>query len=110
MAQRVSVELLDDLDSSPAAESIGFGIDGVSYVIDLSNEHAEQLRAVLAPWVGAARKLSRRTNGTDGRRTRPAIDYDPAAVRAWAATNGIQVSPRGRIAAVVVEKYHAAGY
>jgi amphi-Trp domain-containing protein len=34
---------------------------------------------------------------------------DQAAVRAWAAANGLTVSPRGRIKAEVVQAYRAAG-
>ena len=33
----------------------------------------------------------------------------PAAVRAWAAGQGIEVNARGRIKADVVEKFRAAG-
>jgi len=31
-------------------------------------------------------------------------------VRAWAASNKIKVSPRGRISAAVIEQYRAAGH
>jgi hypothetical protein len=34
---------------------------------------------------------------------------DSAAVRAWAAANGLTVSPRGRIKDEVIEVYRAAG-
>nr|WP_244522811.1 histone-like nucleoid-structuring protein Lsr2 [Geodermatophilus africanus] len=34
---------------------------------------------------------------------------DPAAMRAWAAGQGIEVSARGRIKADVVERFRAAG-
>ena len=34
---------------------------------------------------------------------------DNAAVRAWAAANGVTVSPRGRIKDEVIEAYRAAG-
>ncbi|SDY87034.1 Lsr2 protein [Geodermatophilus africanus] len=49
-----------------------------------------------------------------GRRSAPAAKptyagYDPAAVRAWAAGQGIEVNARGRIKAEVVEKFRAAG-
>jgi hypothetical protein len=110
MAQRVSVELVDDLDSSPASETVSFGLDGVQYQIDLSTTHASELRALFDLYVQAGRKI-RAGRSSDARRVpRATIDYDPAAVRAWAASNGITVSPRGRIAATVVDQYHAAGY
>jgi hypothetical protein len=35
--------------------------------------------------------------------------YDPAAVRAWAAGQGIEVNARGRIKADVVKQFRAAG-
>ncbi len=35
--------------------------------------------------------------------------YDPAAVPAWAAGQGIEVNARGRIKADVVEQFRAAG-
>jgi hypothetical protein len=34
---------------------------------------------------------------------------DNRAVRAWAASNGIELSERGRIPGVVIEQYRAAG-
>ena len=44
MAQRVRVDLVDDIDGSAAEESVEFALDGVSYVIDLSTENAAELR------------------------------------------------------------------
>jgi hypothetical protein len=49
-----------------------------------------------------------------GRRSAPVAKaayagYDPAAVRAWAAGQGIEVNARGRIKADVVERFRAAG-
>ncbi|MDR1151950.1 MAG: Lsr2 family protein [Bifidobacteriaceae bacterium] len=110
MAQRVSIELIDDLDSSPASETVVFGLDGIEYHIDVNDLHAGELRGLLGPYIQAGRKL-RASRNTDRRRgPRAALDYDPAAVRAWAASNGVTVSPRGRISATVVAQYHAAGY
>ena len=41
---------------------------------------------------------------------KPAFNgVDTAAVRAWAAANGVFVSPRGRIKDEVIEAYCAAG-
>ena len=61
MAQRVETVLLDDLDGvNLADETIRFGIDGAAYEIDLTAEHAAELRSVLNAYVGAARRLSGR--------------------------------------------------
>jgi hypothetical protein len=59
MAQRVETTLVDDLDGvSLADETIRFGIDGSVYEIDLTAEHAAELRASLNAYVGVARRLS----------------------------------------------------
>jgi hypothetical protein len=36
MAKNVSVVITDDLDGSQGAETVAFGLDGVSYEIDLA--------------------------------------------------------------------------
>lgn len=58
MAQKTQVILIDDLDGSPADETVSFGIDGTSYEIDLSGFHASLLREALLPYIFAARRLS----------------------------------------------------
>ena len=65
MAQRVRVDLVDDIDGSAAEESVEFALDGVSYVIDLSTENAAELRETLAKWT----KSARRTGGPPFART-----------------------------------------
>jgi Lsr2 protein len=47
--------LVDDLDGSRAATTVEFGLDRESYAIDLSDENAARLRAVLGEFVAAAR-------------------------------------------------------
>lgn len=61
MAQRVETVVIDDLDGvSPADETIRFAIDGAAYEIDLTADHAEELRSCLNTYVGAARRISGR--------------------------------------------------
>jgi hypothetical protein len=43
MAQRVKVILEDDIDGSPADETVQFALNGTSYEIDLSSENAQAL-------------------------------------------------------------------
>ncbi|MDR3360241.1 MAG: Lsr2 family protein [Bifidobacteriaceae bacterium] len=107
MARRVVLELLDDLDNGPAAETVSFGLDGRNYTVDLSEAHAAELRGFLQTYIAAGRKQTGRRSAAPKART---DDFDPAAVRAWAASNGIEVSKRGRVPTAVVEKYKAAGY
>lgn len=104
MAQRVQVILEDDIDGSTAEETIRFGLDGVDYEIDLSEDNAEKLRSDLAQWVGHARRLSRgRATATAARKA-----GSPTEIRAWAIANGIEVNSRGRVPASVREAYEAA--
>ena len=44
MAKRTVIELVDDLDNSPAAETVTFGLDGTQFEIDLSQNNAAKLR------------------------------------------------------------------
>jgi hypothetical protein len=55
MAQKVLVQLIDDLDgtSSEDVMTVQFGLDGVTYEIDLSESNADRLRDLLADYVTA---------------------------------------------------------
>lgn len=110
MAQQVIVSLVDDIDGTDAAETIEFGLDGVKYEIELSQENANNLRDALAPYVEHGRR--------DGGRKRTVVPRSPAspppladkeqnqAIRAWARKQGFDVSDRGRIRKEIVEAYH----
>lgn len=115
MAQKVQVILVDDVDGGDASETVTFGLDGVSYEIDLNDDNAAKLRDSLSTWVGHARKVG----GRSGTRRRSSSSSsapaaaskggtDTAAVRAWARENGHDVSERGRISAEVLAAYEAA--
>jgi hypothetical protein len=105
MAQRVVVTLSDDLDGGAAEETITFGLDGKFYEIDLSAGNADKLRSALSQYVEAGRRRSR--SGKAYRRT--PVAPDPAAVRAWARSNGFDVPPRGRIPKKVYEAFAEVG-
>lgn len=61
MARRVVVQLVDDLDGREIEDDHGgtvtFALDQVSYEIDLSAQHGDELRAALQPYVERARKV-----------------------------------------------------
>jgi hypothetical protein len=107
MTQRTQVLLIDDLDGSSADETVGFGLDGSSYEIDLSTGNASRLRDALANYVAHGRKSG--VIRVSGRR-RPARSAGPdtAAVRIWARSNGYAVNDRGRISTEVLDAYAAA--
>ncbi|MEU3269873.1 Lsr2 family protein [Saccharomonospora sp. NPDC006951] len=113
MAQQVLVSLVDDLDGSEADETIEFGLDGVSYEIDLSADNAEELRDALAQYVeharrsgGRKRASGKRTNGQVVTRSSAADREQNQAIRAWARKNGFEISERGRIPSEVTDAYH----
>ena len=104
MAQRMTVEMTDDIDGTEAAETIAFGVDGTSYEIDLSKKNASKMRRDFGRYIEHARRVR------GGRRSaRPRRDRGrSSAVREWAKQQGVQVSQRGRIPASVVSQYEKA--
>jgi Lsr2 len=106
MAKSVAVVMTDDLDGSPAAGTVMFGIDGVTYEIDLSEKNRAKLQRELAPYVAAGRRVRRsQRRASPGRPPGPRADG--AAVRAWAKDNGLRISERGRISSEVMSRYEA---
>ncbi len=59
MATKMSVVTTDELDGSPDAETVSFGLDGMSYEIDLATANKTRLADAVAPYVPAGRKVSR---------------------------------------------------
>ena len=106
MAQKITVELEDDIDGGPADETVRFGLGGTEYEIDLSKKNANAFRRELAPFIEHAREAGR------GQRRRPGRTVSSRErsgdIRAWAKDQGITVSERGRISASVAEQYDAA--
>ncbi|MEV7043283.1 histone-like nucleoid-structuring protein Lsr2 [Amycolatopsis sp. NPDC051061] len=66
MAKNTAVRVLDDLTGDAAAETVGFGLDGIDYDIDLSFANADALRELLQRYADAGRR-------TGGRKRRPRI-------------------------------------
>ena len=111
MAKKVTVTLVDDFDGEAAAdETVEFGLDGVSYQIDLSSKNAKKLRDDLKVWIDGGRRVGGRRRGrAAGLRGRGAVARGQGAgMREWARRNGYTVSTRGRIPADVIEAFHAA--
>ncbi len=112
MAQQVLVQLVDDLDGTASNDiaTVQFGLDGVTYEIDLSASNADRLRDTVADYVANAR----RTGGRVKRGTRPAQRGQGAAnneagqIREWAQANGIELAARGRIPGHVADSYREA--
>ncbi|GAA3355009.1 MULTISPECIES: Lsr2 family protein [Saccharopolyspora] len=68
MAERIQVELVDDIDGSPAQQTVTFALDGVTYEIDLSERHAQRLRGVFARYIERARVPEREQSAATAKR------------------------------------------
>lgn len=113
MAQKTIVELTDDLDGSTAVETLTFGLDGVDYEIDLSEDNARRLRDFLTEHTeaGRKRKHAKGTSVASAKRTRVGAGGDKTqnqAIREWARSQGREVADRGRIPSDLVDEYQLA--
>ena len=114
MAQRTIVQLTDDLDGKSIPDGKGgtvrFGLDRQDYEIDLSDKNAKALREALRPYLEAARRAGGPTRGgrRRGGRSANGQSYDAKTVRAWAQSQGIEVSQRGRVPADLVARFQEA--
>lgn len=114
MAQKVTVQLVDDLDGGEASSTVEFSLDGVDYTIDLSEDNQAELRGALESFVSAARRIGgRKKQARPGKKTVAAAPTAKdrernQAIREWAREQGMQVSDRGRIPAEIVEAYDNA--
>jgi hypothetical protein len=107
MATKMSVIISDDLDGSPDAEPVSFGLDGTSYEVDLGAKNRAKLEKALAPFIQAGRRQPARSARRRASRG-SGSSLDNAAIRAWAKTSGLKVSERGRIGADVIRQYESA--
>lgn len=100
--ERVVIELVDDIDGTGTARTVSFAVDGTTYEIELNRKNEAKMLKAMTPWVNAARKVP------NSRPTRRRVKkQDNAAIRRWAAENGIEVPATGRIRRDVVERYEA---
>lgn len=116
MAQQVIVSLVDDLDGTTeeGVATVEFGLDGVTYEIDLSPGNAEGLRDLLADYVASARRTGGRKRSTPKVASHTSngeaddLDMSAKAIRAWAADTGMPLNEKGRIPGRVRDDYVAA--
>jgi hypothetical protein len=108
MAQNVVIQLEDDIDGSPADETLTFALDGRDYEIDLSATNAEKLRQALRPFIAGSRPVPSRSSKTGAHRSAIRWNPDTPKIRKWAQANGHDVSDRGRIPRDIQDAYYAA--
>ncbi len=106
------VQLIDDIDGSPATTTIEFSVGGKNYIIDLSEQHADEFNKALAPYIeharharrAPARKRKSRSSSEAARIKR----QRNAQIRTWALENGVTVSKRGQLGQDTIAAYEAA--
>jgi hypothetical protein len=108
--------IIDDLTGETGARTRTFRLDGTEYEIDLTDASFAELKAVLKPYLRAARQVggpivagtrSGRSSGASSRGSKRSSDA--AVIRAWARSVGMPVTERGRVAPDVRAAWEAAG-
>lgn len=103
LATQTLVEFVDDLDGSPGAETVRFGLDGREYEIDLKGKHAKALRKAVGKFATKGRPVRQKPAGRTMQTRERA-----ARVRMWARKNGYEVGAKGRIPAEIEAAFNAA--
>lgn len=108
MAQRVQVQLVDDLSGDEAQETVRFALDGTDYEIDLTTQNAESLRNALSAYVNKGRKATSGKPQSSGQKSAPSRSKreDTQQIRKWAQENGYNPSSRGRITQSIIDAYN----
>ena len=118
MAERVTIELVDDLDGSVADETVHFTWEGKPLVIDLNKKNADKLRKAIEPFAAAARPdgtvqapaaRRRLSSGSSSGKRQQDSGAATSVIRAWARENSIEVPDRGRLKPDVLQAWEAAG-
>lgn len=105
MAQKTVTDLVDDISGGTEnVTTVQFNYRGVAYSVDLDDANAEAFDEAMTPFIEAARRVG----GIRQEVARSSQPSDTQAIRAWAAENGVEVQPRGRISAEVRRQYEAA--
>lgn len=107
------VQIIDDIDGSPADTTIEFSANGKNYIIDLSEANAAAFNEALAPYIEHARRAptNKRSNARKSRSSSAAARAKrekTAQIRAWATANGHTIAKRGQLSQDIVAAYEAA--
>ena len=109
MAQKVVVQLIDDLDGDPidiGGETISFAVNGVEYSVDLNDKNATEFHRKMDYYIKYATRVGGRKTARPAKQTSNGANTQQ--IREWANSNGYTVSARGRVAADIMEAYAAA--
>jgi hypothetical protein len=110
MAKKVNIQFVDDLDGeSNADETITFALDNKEFEVDLSTEHAAELREAFAKYINVARRTGGSTRGgkRGGTSTGTSNREETQKIRAWAIDQKLPINPRGRISQDIQDQFYA---
>ena len=112
--QKTVITKVDDLTGKEfeEGETITFAVNGELFEIDLNKRNAADFKKKLERYMSKGRKVRRPVGKThrqgDGRKVKHDKEY-VRTVRAWAQSNGYEVSDRGRVPLSVYEAFEKAG-
>ena len=119
MARHVEVSILCDMPTGKTgvcgnkvdSETTKFSVNGRNFEIDLCDTHLEKFEEALGDFVLAGNevKVSKESKAKVRRviQSRPGT-FTTKDVRDWLASEGREVSERGRLPKTVIEEYQAA--
>lgn len=100
---------VDDLTGEEASTSLTFGLDDKIYEIDLSDEHAQELRETLQKYASVAREKLRvpreALEEEDRFATSTQVHSNSREIRRWARRQGYNVKGFGRIPSNVMRDW-----
>lgn len=104
MAQKILVELLDDIDGSPAVETFQFTHNGVEYAADFNQEHFDKYTEMFEYLTSIARVVKGKKRAPYGSKkgTGPVVGKTQE-MREWLRAAGHDVKDRGRVPAQLVK-------
>jgi hypothetical protein len=107
MAQKILVELLDDIDGSEAVGTFRFTDQGVEYEVDFNQEHMDEYEGIFSYLKSIARVVKGKKRAPYGSKkgTTPIIGKTQE-MREWLRAAGHDVKDRGRVPSHLVELYN----
>ena len=91
-----------------AIETVQLSYRGVAYELNLTERTAASLDRAIAPYLNAGRRVAEAGPSPGSTRKSGPQPPPPGDVRAWARSQGIEVSDRGRLSVEVNRRYKDA--
>lgn len=111
MARKTITTLIDDLDGSPADQTVWLRLNDRAVTLDLTDDNAARLEELLTPYLDAGRheRVAKASTQARSRHDEDVAKAENAKIRVWARTNGWpNLSDRGRLPKDAQTAYAAA--